>query len=113
MSGSLTGHRSNCGECAGALAQTVAGECHLGREAFLIEWVIFEEECYRAAAPGQVSQNGNFLLAPILFDHGTPEQQDRHLPRMATGEQVRARGRLRPGLAEVDGPARRARRLGP
>ncbi|HET8959246.1 acyl-CoA dehydrogenase family protein [Nocardioides sp.] len=59
-----------------------------GREASLVEWVIFEEEYYRAGAPGRVSQNGIFLLAPILFDHGTQEQQDRFLPSMATGEQV-------------------------
>ncbi len=59
-----------------------------GREASLVEWVIFEEEYYRAGAPGRVSQNGIFLLAPILFDHGTPEQQDRFLPSMATGAQV-------------------------
>ena len=59
-----------------------------GRDASLIEWVIFEEEYYRAGSPGRVSQNGIFLLAPILFDHGTREQQDRFLPSMATGEQV-------------------------
>ena len=59
-----------------------------GREASLVEWVIFEEEYYRAGAPGRVSQNGIFLLAPILFDHGSAEQQDRFLPSMATGEQV-------------------------
>ncbi|WP_148613053.1 acyl-CoA dehydrogenase family protein [Nocardioides rubriscoriae] len=59
-----------------------------GREASLVEWVIFEEEYYRAGAPLRVSQNGIFLLAPILFDHGTQEQQDRFLPSMATGEQV-------------------------
>ncbi|MFL6089939.1 MAG: acyl-CoA dehydrogenase family protein [Aeromicrobium sp.] len=59
-----------------------------GREASLVEWVIFEEEYYRAGAPGRVSQNGIFLLAPILFDHGTPEQQARLLPLMGTGEKV-------------------------
>jgi alkylation response protein AidB-like acyl-CoA dehydrogenase len=59
-----------------------------GREASLVEWVVFEEEYYRAGAPGRVSQNGIFLLAPILFDHGTQEQQQRFLPSMATGEQV-------------------------
>src|SRR3546814_19248737 len=59
-----------------------------GREASLGEWVIFEEEYYRAGAPGRVSQNGIFLLAPIIFDHGTKEQQDRFLPSMATGEKV-------------------------
>ena len=59
-----------------------------GRGASLVEWVIFEEEYYRAGAPGRVSQNGIFLLAPILFDHGTPEQQQRFLPSMATGERI-------------------------
>jgi len=59
-----------------------------GREASLVEWVIFEEEYYRAGAPGRVSQNGIFLLAPIIFDHGTAEQQARFLPSMATGETI-------------------------
>jgi len=63
-------------------------EAYHGRDASLVEWVIFEEEYYRAGAPGRVSQNGIFLLAPIIFDHGTKEQQDRFLPSMATGEQV-------------------------
>lgn len=59
-----------------------------GREASLVEWVVFEEEYYRAGAPGRVSQNGIFLLSPIIFDHGTQEQQDRFLPSMATGERI-------------------------
>ncbi len=59
-----------------------------GRGASLIEWVLFEEEYYRAGAPGRVSQNGIFLLAPIIFDHGTPSQQERFLPSMASGETV-------------------------
>jgi alkylation response protein AidB-like acyl-CoA dehydrogenase len=59
-----------------------------GRDASLVEWVIFEEEYYRAGAPGRVSQNGIFLLAPIVFEHGTPEQQQRFLPMMATGERI-------------------------
>ena len=59
-----------------------------GRGASLVEWVIFEEEYYRAGAPGRVSQNGIFLLAPIIFDHGTDDQQQRWLPSMATGEQI-------------------------
>ncbi|KAA1395925.1 acyl-CoA dehydrogenase family protein [Aeromicrobium ginsengisoli] len=59
-----------------------------GRGASLVEWVIFEEEYYRAGAPGRVSQNGIFLLAPIIFDHGTADQQQRWLPSMATGETI-------------------------
>ena len=59
-----------------------------GRGASLVEWVIFEEEYYRAGAPGRVSQNGIFLLSPTIFENGTQEQQDRWLPSMATGEQI-------------------------
>jgi alkylation response protein AidB-like acyl-CoA dehydrogenase len=59
-----------------------------GRGASLVEWVLFEEEYYRAGAPGRVSQNGIFLLAPTLFEHGTAEQRDRLLPSMANGQVV-------------------------
>ncbi len=63
-------------------------EAYQGRDASLVEWVVFEEEYYRAGAPGRVSQNGIFLLAPILFEHGSQEQRDRFLPSMATGERI-------------------------
>ncbi len=59
-----------------------------GRDAGLVEWVLFEEEYYRAGAPGRVSQNGIFLLSPTIFEYGTPEQQQRWLPTMATGEVI-------------------------
>ncbi len=36
-----------------------------GRGADLLEWLIFEEEYYRAGAPGRVNQNGIFLLVPL------------------------------------------------
>jgi len=82
-----------------------------GREASLVEWVIFEEEYYRAGAPGRVSQNGIFLLAPILFDHGTPEQRDRFLLSMATGERIWAQAWSEPeagsDLASLRSTARR------
>jgi alkylation response protein AidB-like acyl-CoA dehydrogenase len=63
-----------------------------GREASLIEWLIFEEEYYRAAAPQRIAQNGIFLLAPTLFHFGTDEQKARILPRMAAGEELWAQG---------------------
>lgn len=59
-----------------------------GRDAPLLQWVVFEEEYYAAGAPGRVSQNGIFLLAPTLFAHGTKEQRDRILPAMARGERI-------------------------
>ncbi len=63
-----------------------------GRDASLWEWLIFEEEYYRAGAPQRVTQNGIFLLAPSLFEFGTPEQQDRILPRMAAAQDLWAQG---------------------
>jgi alkylation response protein AidB-like acyl-CoA dehydrogenase len=57
-----------------------------GREASLMEWLIFEEEYYRASAPNRVTQNGIFLLAPSLFEFGTEEQKERFLRPMASGE---------------------------
>jgi alkylation response protein AidB-like acyl-CoA dehydrogenase len=63
-----------------------------GREASLWEWLIFEEEYFRAGLPQRVAQNGIFLLAPSLFEFGTPEQQDRILPRMASVEDLWCQG---------------------
>jgi alkylation response protein AidB-like acyl-CoA dehydrogenase len=63
-----------------------------GRAVGLMEWLIFEEEYYRAGAPTRVSQNGIFLLAPTLFDFGTPAQQARFLPSMASAETIWCQG---------------------
>src|SRR5215831_14238809 len=68
-----------------------------GREASLWEWLIFEEEYYRARAPKRVTQNGIFLLAPTLFEFGTPEQRDRYLPRMAAAQDTWCQGWSEPG----------------
>ncbi|MFA5121046.1 acyl-CoA dehydrogenase [Zavarzinia sp.] len=68
-----------------------------GRGADLIEWLIFEEEYYRAGAPGRVNQNGIFLLGPTLMEYGTPEQKARFLPRMAAGDDIWAQGWSEPG----------------
>ncbi|TJZ56870.1 acyl-CoA dehydrogenase [Streptomyces piniterrae] len=59
-----------------------------GRGASLARWLIFEEEYYAANAPGRVGQNGINLLAPTLFEHGSPAQLARVLPPMANGEVV-------------------------
>jgi hypothetical protein len=68
-----------------------------GRGCDLIEWLIFEEEYWRARAPLRVNQNGIFLLGPTLMEHGSPEQKQRFLPRMATGEHIWAQGWSEPG----------------
>ena len=63
-----------------------------GRGASLWEWLIFEEEYYRAGGPQRVTQNGIFLLAPTLFEFGTDEQKARFLPRMAAAEDLWCQG---------------------
>ncbi|MFL6238531.1 MAG: acyl-CoA dehydrogenase family protein [Actinomycetes bacterium] len=80
-----------------------------GRGASLIDWLIFEEEYWRAGAPPRVSQNGIFLLAPTLFAYGTDEQRARFLPRMARADDVWAQAWSEPGagsdLASLRSPA--------
>jgi alkylation response protein AidB-like acyl-CoA dehydrogenase len=62
--------------------------CYGGRDLPLLDWLVFEEEYHAAGGPVRVGQNGLFLLAPTLFAHGTAEQRDRLLPRMARADDV-------------------------
>jgi len=59
-----------------------------GRGANLIDWLVFEEEYYRAGAPLRVNQNGIFLLGPTLMEFGSAAQKARYLPAMAAGEEI-------------------------
>ncbi|MCW2651949.1 MAG: hypothetical protein QOE41_1815 [Mycobacterium sp.] len=83
-----------------------------GRDATLLQWVVYEEEYFRAAAPARASANGMSLLAPTLFVHGTEEQLDRVLPKMASGEEIWAQAWSEPesgsDLASLRSTAARA-----
>lgn len=68
-----------------------------GRGLDLIEWLIFEEEYFRAGAPNRANQNGIFLLGPTIMEFGTPEQKARFLPPMANGEVIWAQAWSEPG----------------
>src|SRR6056300_309652 len=68
-----------------------------GRGCDLIEWLIFEEEYYRAGAPLRVNQNGIFLLGPTLMEYGTEAQKSRFISAMAAGEEMWAQGWSEPG----------------
>jgi alkylation response protein AidB-like acyl-CoA dehydrogenase len=82
-----------------------------GRGCDLIEWLIFEEEYYKARAPLRVNQNGIFLLGPTLMEYGTAEQKARILPKMANGEEVWAQGWSEPGAGSDMAAIRSSARL--
>jgi alkylation response protein AidB-like acyl-CoA dehydrogenase len=84
-----------------------------GREASLWEWLIFEEEYYRAAGPQRVTQNGIFLLAPAVFAFGSAEQKDRILPRMAAAQDLWCQGWSEPGAgSDLAAVSARATKVG-
>jgi alkylation response protein AidB-like acyl-CoA dehydrogenase len=84
---------------------------HGGRGAPLWQWLLFEDEYYGAGAPPRVTQNGIFLLAPSIYEFGTPEQQDGLLPRIAGAVDLWCQGWSEPNagsdLASLTSTARR------
>ncbi len=82
-----------------------------GRDASLLEWLVFEEEYHAAGGPVRVGQNGLFVLAPTLLAHGTAEQKARILPPMAAATEVWAQAWSEPDAgSDLAGLRARARR---
>jgi len=92
LEGSLAHRRWEAKLHAGGWAMVPWPREYGGRGANLLEWLIFEEEYYRAGAPKRINQNGIFLLGPTLMEFGTPAQKARYLPKMASSEEVWAQG---------------------
>ncbi len=57
---------------------------------------LFEEECALAGAP-RVVPFGPVMVAPVIMAYGTPEQQKRHLPGIASGDVWWSQGYSEPG----------------
>jgi alkylation response protein AidB-like acyl-CoA dehydrogenase len=91
-------HRAFEAELAAARLAAVSWPAEYGgRDASLLEWLIFEEEYHAAGGPVRVGQNGLFVLAPTLLAHGTAEQKARILPAMARADEVWAQAWSEPG----------------
>ncbi|MDD2712142.1 MAG: acyl-CoA dehydrogenase family protein [Simplicispira sp.] len=71
---------------------------------------LFEEECALAGAP-RIVPFGPVMVAPVIMAFGTPEQQKRFLPGIASGEVWWSQGYSEPGagsdLASVKTTAQR------
>ncbi len=70
---------------------------HGGREASLMQQVIFWEEYARAEGPGRLGHIGEKLLGPTLIAFGTPAQKARYLPPIQRGEALWCQGYSEPG----------------
>jgi alkylation response protein AidB-like acyl-CoA dehydrogenase len=57
---------------------------------------LFEEECALAGAP-RIVPFGPVMVAPVIMAFGTPEQQQRHLPGIMSGDVWWSQGYSEPG----------------
>jgi acyl-CoA dehydrogenase len=61
------------------------------------EMRILREEMAAAGAPVPLGGMGVAMIGPTLFEYGTDEQKQRHLPRIARGEVLWCQGYSEPG----------------
>ena len=61
-----------------------------------VQRYIFDLECGRAGA-ATYNASGSHFVGPVIIHYGTPEQQDRYLPRIRSGEDYWAQGYSEPG----------------
>ena len=63
-----------------------------GRDAGVLEQVVWAEEMDRAEAPPLVNPIGLANIAPAILSHGTQDQKDRLLARMQRGDDIWCQG---------------------
>ncbi len=67
-----------------------------GRGLPLNQQVIYYEEYARAGGPGRLGHIGEGLIGPTLIHFGSPEQQERFLPKIRLGEELWCQGYSEP-----------------
>lgn len=67
-----------------------------GREATLMEEIIYHQEMVRVQAPPLVNYIGIHMVGPTLIQDGTEEQKEQYIKKILTGEQVWCQGYSEP-----------------
>ena len=66
-----------------------------GREATLLQQVIYEQELQRVHAPALIAV-GTLMVGPTLIRWGTEEQKRRYIPKILSGEEIWCQGYSEP-----------------
>ncbi|HUY17586.1 MAG TPA: acyl-CoA dehydrogenase family protein [Candidatus Binataceae bacterium] len=66
-----------------------------GREATLLQQVIYEQELQRVHAPALISV-GTLMVGPTLVRWGSEEQKQRYIPKILAGEEIWCQGYSEP-----------------
>lgn len=67
-----------------------------GRDATLMEEIVYQQEMVRVKAPPLVNYIGLHMVAPTLMQIGTEEQKERYINKILTGEEVWSQGYSEP-----------------
>lgn len=67
-----------------------------GREATLMEEIVYQQEMVRVKAPPLVNYVGLNMVAPTLMQIGTDEQKKKYIQKILTGEEVWCQGYSEP-----------------
>lgn len=67
-----------------------------GRDATLMEEIIYHQEMVRVKAPPLINYIGIHMVGPTLIDVGTEEQKENYLEKILTGEEVWCQGYSEP-----------------
>lgn len=84
-----------------------------GRDATVMEQVVFAEECAAAGAAGPINVIGISNIAPAIMTFGTPDQQERYLRPMLRGDEIWCQGFSEPDAgSDLASLSTRAERVG-
>jgi len=71
-------------------------EKHGGRNATLMEEIIYHQEMVRVKAPPLVNYVGLHMVGPTLMQIGSSEQQEKYIPQILSGDEIWCQGYSEP-----------------